>query len=149
MAKQPKPEDATKETKAEVTPAQTGKTMPVGTENLTASTVHDLATPPDTVPTSETGDTITALHVPEIGVNMSDAVRQEASKTLKAALEEGKSPEGQIMVIGPKGGRWRAGRHFGPEPTIIDVADLTEEEGRALISDPKLVVGPAFPGVAS
>lgn len=68
---------------------------------------------------------------------------------IRAAADAGKDPQGQIMIVGPKGGRWRAGRHFGPEPTIIDVADLTEEEGRALISDPKLVVGPAFTGVPS
>jgi hypothetical protein len=79
--------------------------------------------------------------VPEDKVTLSEATQE--------ALDTGKSPEGQIMVVGPKGGRWRAGRYFGPEPTIIDVEDLTEEEGHALISDPKLVVGPAFPSVPS
>lgn len=81
---------------------------------------------------------VTETRVPEDGVALSEAVR--------AAIEAGQSPRGQIMVVGPKGGRWRGGRHFTPEPTIIDVADLTEEEGMALIHDPKLVVGPAFSG---
>lgn len=88
---------------------------------------------------NEAKDAGTITRVPEDGVALSEAVI--------AAIEMGKSPQGQIMVVGPKGGRWRAGRHFTPEPTIIDVEDLTEEDGNALISDPKLIVGPAFPPV--
>jgi hypothetical protein len=73
----------------------------------------------------------------------------ETSGASTGAVQDEKTPEGRIMVVGPKGGRWRAGRYFGPEPTVIDVDDLTEEEGLALTSDPKLIVGPAFPAISS
>jgi hypothetical protein len=75
--------------------------------------------------------------IPEDGVTLSAAVR--------AGTEVGVGPENQIMVVGPKRGRWRAGRLFTSEPTIIDIADLPEENVQALISDPMLIVGPAFP----
>lgn len=43
-----------------------------------------------------------------------------------------------VAVTGPAGGRWRAGRKFTPEPTLIDVSTLTEEEQEAIVSDPEL-----------
>lgn len=45
-----------------------------------------------------------------------------------------------LRVIGPKKGRWRAGRHFGAEPVSIPLADLSEAEIAALESDPVLTV---------
>ncbi|MBU3890094.1 hypothetical protein [Methylosinus sp. KRF6] len=43
-----------------------------------------------------------------------------------------------VAVTGPAGGRWRAGRKFTPEPTLIDVSTLTEEEQEAIAKDPEL-----------
>jgi hypothetical protein len=45
-----------------------------------------------------------------------------------------------LRVKGPAKGRWRAGRHFGPEPVDIPAADLTEEQIALLNGDPELTV---------
>lgn len=45
-----------------------------------------------------------------------------------------------IEVTGPKRGRWRVGRRFGPRPVMILIDELTEEDQAALASDPKLTV---------
>lgn len=46
-------------------------------------------------------------------------------------------PEGMIRVrvIGPKQGRWRGGRHFSSEPSIVDV---NQDELDAIERDPAL-----------
>lgn len=43
-------------------------------------------------------------------------------------------------ITGPKQGRWRAGRHFLPEPTVIDIDTLTEDELAVLRDDPMLTI---------
>ncbi|AUC54244.1 hypothetical protein CDO87_14135 [Sagittula sp. P11] len=48
--------------------------------------------------------------------------------------------EGGLVIIGPKKGRWRAGRHFTPTPTIVLVSELAEAEREMIEGDPKLVV---------
>ncbi len=45
-----------------------------------------------------------------------------------------------VIVRGPAKGRWRIGRHFGPEPVSISEADLTSEQKYALANDPELLV---------
>lgn len=45
-----------------------------------------------------------------------------------------------ITITGPRRGRWRAGRHFGPEPVTIALADLSDAELEALRGDPALTV---------
>ena len=45
-----------------------------------------------------------------------------------------------VIVKGPAKGRWRIGRQFGAEPVSIPVTELTEEQYRALIGDPELLV---------
>lgn len=45
-----------------------------------------------------------------------------------------------VVVLGPKKGRWRAKRHFGPEPMRIPADELTAEEKEQLLSDPQLIV---------
>jgi hypothetical protein len=45
----------------------------------------------------------------------------------------------QVTVIGPAKGRWRIGRHFTPEPTIIVANEITGAQAKALASDPELV----------
>lgn len=52
-------------------------------------------------------------------------------------------PEGwELVVTGPAKGRWRAGRHFGPEPVVIPAAELTEDEARLIADDPLLTIVP-------
>ncbi len=48
--------------------------------------------------------------------------------------------EGGLVIIGPKKGRWRAGRHFTPTPTIVLVSELADGEREMIEGDPKLVV---------
>lgn len=70
----------------------------------------------------------------------------DKSKTSLDGDKEGKPPvDGEprslvVAVTGPAGGRWRAGRKFTPEPTLVDVATLTEEEQEAIAKDPELHV---------
>ena len=45
-----------------------------------------------------------------------------------------------LQVRGPANGRWRAGRHFGPEPVVIPLAELSEDERVAIEADPVLSV---------
>ena len=45
-----------------------------------------------------------------------------------------------LIVVGPRRGRWRAGRKFTPEPTIVPLVDLTEDEHAAIETDPELKV---------
>lgn len=45
-----------------------------------------------------------------------------------------------IEVHGPARGRWRAGRHFGPEAVVLDLAALSEAELALIRADPLLVV---------
>jgi len=45
-----------------------------------------------------------------------------------------------IEVHGPARGRWRAGRHFGPEAVVLDLANLSEAELALIRADPLLVV---------
>ncbi|WP_305970445.1 MULTISPECIES: hypothetical protein [unclassified Mameliella] len=66
------------------------------------------------------------------------AAPQEAAKP--AAPDPEQPPEGVLTVIGPKKGRWRAGRHFTPEPVEIPLANLSEEEIAMLVADPKLTL---------
>lgn len=50
-------------------------------------------------------------------------------------------PEGwTVVVFGPPKGRWRIGRHFGPEPVVFAASDLTEAQFAALQGDPQLKV---------
>ena len=47
---------------------------------------------------------------------------------------------GMLIVKGPARGRWRAGRHFGPEPVEIAVADLSDAGIALLEGDPLLTL---------
>ncbi|WP_444462218.1 hypothetical protein [Rhodobacter capsulatus] len=45
-----------------------------------------------------------------------------------------------VTITGPKHGRWRAGRHFSAEPTVIDIDTLTEDELAVLRDDSMLTI---------
>jgi hypothetical protein len=64
-----------------------------------------------------------------------DATEHQGGAQTSPALEVG-----GIIVTGPKQGRWRAGRHFTPEPSVIALADLAEGELEMIEADPKLTV---------
>ncbi|MBL4751461.1 MAG: hypothetical protein JKX71_12925 [Amylibacter sp.] len=71
-----------------------------------------------------------------------EAKAADAAK-LKAE-EEAKAKSGAkfttVVVIGPKQGRWRIGRHFGPDQTSIPLEDLSEDDKQALHDDPVLAI---------
>ena len=58
-----------------------------------------------------------------------------APKSKKPVAETAK-----LHVAGPAKGRWRCGWHFGPEATVLEIADLTEDEIGMLMADPELTV---------
>ena len=64
---------------------------------------------------------------------------QAAADAQAAASREGLT----ITVVGPKKGRWRIGRQFTLEPTVIAVSDLTEDQIDALERDPLLIINAA------
>ena len=45
-----------------------------------------------------------------------------------------------VEVKGPAAGRWRIGRKFGPEPTVIPLDELSEAQMQALAADPLLSI---------
>jgi len=47
---------------------------------------------------------------------------------------------GTVTVTGPAAGRWRAGRHFTPEPQTFAPGDLTSDELVRMQADPTLTV---------
>jgi len=49
-------------------------------------------------------------------------------------------PEVVLTITGPKRGRRRAGRAFGPEPVRIAASDLSEADRRKLEADPALKI---------
>lgn len=63
------------------------------------------------------------------------AVKDKAPATIGAI-----KPAGFIVVIGPKRGRWRAGRHFTQEAKAIPIEELTLEEAELLRNDPALAI---------
>lgn len=60
-------------------------------------------------------------------------------KTPKATAAE-LAPTDAVTVTGPEKGRRRAGRRFGPEPTVIPAEELAEGELAQLLADPELKV---------
>jgi hypothetical protein len=52
-----------------------------------------------------------------------------------------RGPEGVVILVkGPAKGRWRIGRHFGPETVEIPASELTVAQIDALTADPELMV---------
>lgn len=66
--------------------------------------------------------------------------RSEAMGSLAAALQPQDEEDLIVVVIGPKGGFWRAGRHFTPDPTRILASELSDEEAAMLRDEPKLAI---------
>ena len=54
----------------------------------------------------------------------------------------------RLRIVGPPGGRWRAGRRWGPEAVELDAAALPPETLAALHADPALIVAVVAEGEA-
>jgi hypothetical protein len=86
---------------------------------------------------------------PETPATGNEGAAEAGEATAVAAPAEAAAPapmigaEGwEVVVTGPARGRWRAGRHFGPEPVVIPAVELTEAEARAIADDPQLTFVP-------
>ena len=144
MAKQttPKPKaDAPAQDAASQTAA--GVTEPK-TEDATAPGAEGSPTPPamgNEGPAEAAGEGQSspanpeALPVPEDAVTLSEAIRAYDAKRIGRG-----QTEPSVIVTGPKAGRWRIGRHFGPEAVSIREGDLSPEQLSALMADPSLSV---------
>ena len=88
------------------------ETAPAGAEGAPAGTAADLA--------QDQGAEVAAMvsQAKELGLGIAD----------------------MIEVIGPRQGRRRAGRAFGPEPVLIPMDELSEADLQALEDDPLLIV---------
>ena len=75
------------------------------------------------------------------------AVEATVAEVLSGAADTQPGPEAAslqpappevLIVRGPQRGRWRAGRHFGPDEVHIAIGDLTDDELDAIVGDPLL-----------
>lgn len=72
--------------------------------------------------------------------NEGEAKAAEAGAEGPAAGAVATPDQPSITVFGPAKGRWRAGRFFGPEATIVLLSDISDDQLLALHGDPELVV---------
>ena len=68
------------------------------------------------------------------------AAKKAAPKTAPPAADPAGAAIGCIIVTGPKKGRRRAGRAFGPQPVEIALGELTGDAFDAIVNDPELHV---------
>lgn len=126
-ATKPKPE-ATGQTKPDV--PSTGATAPAGAADAV----------PATQPATDAAAAVT--------VGQAAAETDQGAVPPSAVADEAKPEEANpatatrptLVVVGPKAGRWRAKRFFGPEPVSIQLDSLTEAEIALITADPVLTV---------
>ena len=70
----------------------------------------------------------------------SDTAANAAQNTGAAQKKNTKKAVPVVYVVGPQKGRYRAGRHFGPERTEIPRKELSASQLAALHADPELLV---------
>ncbi len=68
------------------------------------------------------------------------AAAEAAAATAPKAASKAPPKTGSIVVRGPAHGRWRADRHFTAKETTINLADLSDEQLKAIEADPVLSV---------
>lgn len=69
-----------------------------------------------------------------------DPKAKGAANAPKATAKTPPAAELDVIVVGPKSGRWRAGRHFTNVPVTIPATALSADELAALRADPMLIV---------
>lgn len=101
---------------------------------------------PKPTPAAEVPEAAMAITLPPEVSEKLEAIEVAAQVARVTPLAEAKvinpppEPDFTVVVTGPKAGRRRAGRAFGPEPVSIPAAALTEHEIAALQADPFLTV---------
>ncbi len=76
-------------------------------------------------------------------------VTNQTSDETTSADESNVFTSGKSVHITSHAPRRRAGFLFGPEPTIIVVAELSKDQAEALIGDPQLTIKAFTPEVAN
>jgi hypothetical protein len=74
----------------------------------------------------------------EVDGGAGDHLGGESQAAAKAGGEAVATSSASITVTGPRRGRWRAGRHFGPVAVTIPLAELSESDLTAIENDPAL-----------
>lgn len=139
MSKPPKNKPAEPVKQPVTQPAETNLPGPVQEppKEITTEVVPP-AEPAGTAPNSGvvTGETTTTSV---------DLAVQQGGEIAKAVLEATAAVVAPVLVagwriIGPAKGRWRAKRHFGPEPVVIPSDELSEADLAAIQADPELMI---------
>ena len=81
---------------------------------------------------------------PEDGLTLSEVILAAVEACLFPEAGEDVRPI-TLVIKGPAAGRWRAGRHFGPEPVTLTQDDLSYADVKALIMDPALTIMASHP----
>ena len=139
-AEKPEQEPATKPATAEAAETDQGAKAP----SRAAASAPD----PEGQAADQGAQTSAAAEGPAQGPEATTAPAKtgeaDAGSPAPGSAAQDDEPSGlEVVVVGPKRGRWRAGRHFGPEPVRIPVEELTEDEKAALVADPVLIVSVA------
>jgi hypothetical protein len=113
--------------------ARAPKTTPANTDTEGAAMV------PGNLVASEQAGTAGKAAAAEDGNLSGDVSAPVAAPIAPKAVLRGKGAV-MLTITGPKRGRRRAGREFGPDPVTIAAADLTEVERLALEADPALTI---------
>ena len=127
-------------------PADTVAQKPETPAAASAGATHDPAKALPQVAQDTTGAAVAAAapvdpHMPTgPGASPEDALAPDGTAPSPHAPQPPTAKGFVLRVKGPAKGRWRAGRHFGPEEVEIAAAELSEEEIARLNADPELSV---------
>lgn len=105
-------------------------------EETTAIEADAVATEEEIAPVEPVPETVSEEQ------NTPPSRTEDSLDTAQAEDQAEVQPAGGITatITGPKQGRWRAGRHFSADPTVIEIDTLTEDELEALRGDPMLSI---------
>lgn len=97
-------------------------------------------TAPAAIAENQTAAPATGATAPEGGTTSGDTGGDTGGDS-GGELDPQPQPQGPSVAVRSVAarGRWRIGRFFTPEPQLIPVADLSDEEKERLASDPELV----------
>jgi hypothetical protein len=83
---------------------------------------------------------LSAALTSEMGKPPVSGTRAEEFGSMAQAIQPIKDEGVVVIVIGPKQGLWRAGRHFTSEPVRIPAHELSDEHAAMLRDEPKLAI---------
>ncbi|MEL6888373.1 MAG: hypothetical protein AAFO86_06655 [Pseudomonadota bacterium] len=110
---------------------------------------QDEDNPPESGPSEGAAGAVVETAAPNspdlTSADKAEAINEAIAKVGEAAVferlkDELCDPAFDVVIVGPRQGRWRAGRQFGQEPTIISADELTFEQFMSIHGDPMLLV---------